>query len=319
MRLPTLHEMLQTRAAVAKSNDFGLWGTKRIGSENAKCLIAICGLVHENQLNALAPMWVLMQHPDLLRDDTQVALVLARHQEAGSVSRVPTRPFMGFPFEERINALIKAFGIIKQPFAAVDIQENSRPKLPDGWVMGVMGVADQLCETAPSSLRIKNITQGQLKATGTIPFGAAAFDCPTIQILTHPHTKPGGICAAVKSALAVLGGLQCLSDAVEMVHERAPQRVLNVCGAITVPDNTQAYTIDSPFIQGYATVSTGQVVARSTNGKIEVRSPADGILCLGPEGPAIPAGQKEPLFYLAKKEDPRHRTVRYPAWLDGVK
>ena len=322
MRLPTLADMLQTRATVAESSDFGPQGTKRVGKFDAKRLVVVTALVYEGELNALAAMWVLLENPSLLRSDVQAALVLARPEErevAANMNRVSDNDRPDTYEFSRIDVLFQAFGDTgaTMPIAVLDVQENSQPATADGWVMDIRR-GSQLCDATPSPLRIEGVTHAQYNATETVPFGAAIFLSPTIEVLAHAHNQPGGIKAAVKAVLSVLAGLDCLAEDVMITTEKSDQRVLEVVGTINVPDSTKSYTLDSSLLTPFAPVNAGQIVGRSTDGTIEVQSPRNGVLCLGPSKTDVSTGRQDPFFYLAVEQQPRKRTLRYPTWLDTV-
>ncbi len=315
MKLPTFEQMLATRAIVAQSSDFGLLGTKRIGSSSAANTLFVIGFNYEGEENALAPMAFLLENPDLLKQDCQVGLVLARPEQrdvTANMNRIPQSPDLSVWEYERMQCMAEMFA--RYPDAKIiDLQANSQPE-GFGWTLDMSGPRanlDRFSAMIPCPIRITGLCDVQKIWTKTVPL-CYKFAGTITEVLMQPHNAPGGIENATRLVLSTLAGLGALRG--EFTSRQAVQLVYQAYGALA-RDPALSYKIEPALLQPFAPVKQGQLIAVASDGT-ELRAQNDCYLVLGPSRLNVAPGGSDPLFYLLFKEQFCNvvRTIVEPDW-----
>ncbi len=318
MRLPIPSELAAVLTMAANRTDLdGLPGTVRIGDRAAPKIVIFNVRTYAGEDNGLAVLKFALDNAGLVPADSQVLFIVARPDNSAPVTNINR---LRFPFDMRIPDLrrvheISAACLSLRPLAVIDLQENSDPETPDGWALGIKGVQemDFLLECVLAPVTIKGIPLVQKTETGTSPLGVI-YPGPVIELLLHPHGKPGGIKAAIGAYLAVLAdtcGLTCETP----VRPRT-QHHMRIVGAIK-QDAATGYVIPPPMLVPLVPVTQDTLVAVGDDGTI-VRPPFACMLAFSAGKTRIEEGGSDPLFYCLTSMGSASGEIRLPTWFDGL-
>ena len=293
-----LRDLSSVRAEVAAASDFGIPGTKRIGSPRARDIYVISALVYEGEVEALAAFAKLLRDPPTLRDNVQIALVTARpelREETNNLNRLSEGWGKHNWERDRAEEISQAFSRVPIK-AMLDLQTNPQPLDESGWAVVVRSGTSMAPNVVPCSLLIEGLTDQQDEATGTQPFGTL-FPCPAVEVLTWPGRK--GQNASVETALSWLAAYGCFPSTKTVKERVIVQKVVRTIGYIKTPDPTLAYELNYDLTP-LARVSEGDMIGVSEDDKTEIIANMDGMLILTPPSGIVRAGSTDPVGYIVE-------------------
>lgn len=338
MKMPTRADLLPTFNEVATGHYNSVPGVIRLVVGHPKTKVVLAAMTHGDEPSGLGAMRFVLDNIGLLND---VELILAIHNIDGGARWFDAESrddkhrcrALGWNFNrlppdfpeasggpqalERVRRLWR--DVYPDTTHGLDMHSADQPLCLNGLTLDIAGSQhelDRVSDVIPATARFRGITDLQLregsrtKPIGTV-FGGPGKNATALEVESDSHESPIGISIAVRTVIALLTELGCMSMD-EPWEVPGSQDVYDVLAATMVPCHGYRF-VSEDLLRSFVPIAAGQELLKGPQGAILARN--SGRLIFAPAKPELESGDEfEEVCFELSDCQPRTRTVRLPKW-----